>query len=177
VDVLEHLRINGLAFGFDIRDLTANHPIDRAGSGCNFCEDGAAALRRGRRPTDGFEGKRQKSVTREDGDGFAEFLVARGFAAAEVIVVEGRQVIVNQGVGVDEFDGAGRMERGGDIAGENSRRLETQDRTNSFSTGKDAVTHGCMDGSGLRGRQRKEPLKSSIDGETVLLEKWGKFHR
>jgi len=64
------------------------------------------------------------------------FFVARGLAAAKVIVVQRRQVIVNQRVGVDEFDGAGGMKRGRNIAGENARRLQTQDGANSLPPAK-----------------------------------------
>ena len=73
MNVLKHLRIDRLAFGFDVRDLAADHSVDRASGRRNFCEDSGAALRRGWRRTDRFESERQESVAREDGDGFAEF--------------------------------------------------------------------------------------------------------
>jgi hypothetical protein len=177
VNVFEHLRIDGLAFGFDVRDLAADHSIDSAGGGRNFCKDGGAALSRGGRRTDRFERQRQESVTSEDGNGFAEFFVASGLASPEVIIVQRRQVIVNQGVGMDEFDGAGGMKRGRDVGSEDARRLETQDGTNPLSTGEDAVTHCRMDGRGLCRCQRKKPLERGIDSEAVLFEKWRKFHR
>src|SRR2546429_7479785 len=177
MDVLEHLRIDGPAFGFDVCDLATDHSVDGAGGRCNFCENGGATLRSGRRRTDSFESQRQESIASEDGDGFAKFPMASGLAAAEVIVVQCRQVIVNQGVGVDEFNGACGMKRGRYFAEESARRLETQDRSNSLSTCKDAVTHGRMNGRGLHRWQRKEPLKSSINGEAVLFEERGKVHR
>src|SRR5260370_798106 len=86
------------------------------------------------------------------------------------------QIIVDQGVGVDEFDCAGGVKRGCDIAGEDARRLETEDRADSLSTGEDAVTHCRMNGRGRRGFGREEPRESGIDCHAVFFEKWGKFH-
>src|SRR5260370_34192195 len=99
------------------------------------------------------------------------------FAAAKVIVVKSRQIIVDQRVGVDEFDGAGGLERGCYIAGENARRLETEDGADSLPTCEDAVAHCRMNGRGWRGFGRQEPLESGIDDQTVFFEKWRKFHR
>ena len=70
---------------------------------------------------DGFEGLGEQGVAGEDGDGVAEFLVARGLAAAEVVVVESGEIVVDEGIGVDEFDGAGRVERGVDRMGPRRR--------------------------------------------------------
>src|ERR1700719_3006832 len=176
MNILQHLRIDGLAFGFHVSDLAANHSIDGAGGGRNFCEDGSAALRCGGRCTDGFEGQRQESVASEDGDGFAEFLMASRFAAAEVIVVQRRQIIVDQGIGVDELDGASGMKRWCHIAGEDARRLETKNGADPLSSGEDAVTHCRMDGRGWCGVGRQEPSESGIDGQAVFFEEWGKFH-
>ncbi len=82
--------MNGLASGFDVRNLAADHSVDGAGSGRDFCEDGGAAFCGGGRSTNGFKGQGQESVASEDGNGFAELFVASGFAAAEVIIVQGR---------------------------------------------------------------------------------------
>ena len=50
---------------------------------------------------------RQEAVAGKNGHGFAEHLVIGGFSAPQVVVVHGGQVIVNKGVGVDEFQSAG----------------------------------------------------------------------
>ena len=54
-----------------------------------------------------FERQRQQRIARQDGGRFAEFLVASWLAAPQVVVVEGRQVVVNQRVGVNELERAG----------------------------------------------------------------------
>src|SRR6266478_7467695 len=107
MNVRQHLRIDGLAFGFDIRDLAANHSVNRAGGSSNFHDDGSATLRGGGCCTDCFERQGQESIACEDGGGLTEFLVASRFAAAEVIIVQRRQIIVNPGIGVDKLDSAG----------------------------------------------------------------------
>ena len=45
-----------------------------------------------------------RCVAGEDGEGFAEDDVARWLAAAEVVVIERGQVVVDQRIGVQHFD-------------------------------------------------------------------------
>src|SRR5712692_745795 len=78
---------------------------------------------------------------------------------------------------MNEFHGASGVKRGCAIAGEDARRLETEDRSDSLSAGEDAVTHRRMNGGRLCGCGRQQTLKSGIDGQAAFLEKWGKFHR
>src|ERR1700747_469699 len=146
MNVLQHLWVDRFAFGFDVGDLAANHSIDGACSGGNLCKDGSAAICGGGSCTNGFKCQSQKSIAREDGDGFAEFLVASRFATAEVIVVQRRQIIVDQGVSVDKFHAASGVKRRRDIAREDARRFETENWTDALSSGEDAVTRGGMNG-------------------------------
>ncbi len=55
-----------------------------------------------------IEGQCLQRITREYRGGFTERLVATGFPAAQIIVVHRREIIMHQGIGMDEFDGAGR---------------------------------------------------------------------
>jgi hypothetical protein len=48
----------------------------------------------------------QKAVTCEDSDSFAIDAVVCGSTPTEIIVVHARQIVVNEGVGVNAFDGA-----------------------------------------------------------------------
>ncbi len=54
----------------------------------------------------------QQRVAGQDGGRLAVDLVTRGPAAAQVVVVHRRQIVVNQRIGVDHFHGAGRGQRG-----------------------------------------------------------------
>ena len=54
-----------------------------------------------------LEGAGLQRVAGQDGGGFVEGLVAARLAAAQVVVVHGRQVVVHQRIGVQHFDGGG----------------------------------------------------------------------
>ena len=53
-----------------------------------------------------MEREREQRVASKDCNRLAENFVASWFAAAQIVVIECRKVIVNQRVGVDEFEGA-----------------------------------------------------------------------
>ncbi len=52
-----------------------------------------------------LEGAGLQRVAGQDGDGLAKGHVAGGLAAAQVVVVEGRQVVVDERVGVEHLEG------------------------------------------------------------------------
>jgi hypothetical protein len=58
-----------------------------------------------------FESSGLQGITDEDRGRFVELLVARGTTATQVIVIHCRQVVVNERVGVNQFDGACRGQR------------------------------------------------------------------
>ena len=116
VNVFEHLLIDRLALCFDIRHLAAHHAVDGARGAGNFREDGGAALRGYRGCSDGLKCQCQKPVTRKNRQGFAKFLVAGRFAAPQVVIVERRQVVVNQRIGMNKLEGACRMQCGTQVA-------------------------------------------------------------
>ena len=57
-----------------------------------------------------FKRLRQQRVARQHGDAFAEDLVVGRLAAAEIVVVHRRQIVVDERVGVDALDGAGQRQ-------------------------------------------------------------------
>ncbi len=107
----------GYAFGFDVHDLAADHAwrefcievSDAAYSGSDgerdFAEDGNGCRGWCGELGDGLEGEGLESVAGEDGGGFAEDDVAGGLAAAEVVVVEGGEIVVDEGISVDHLQG------------------------------------------------------------------------
>ena len=88
------------------------------------------------------EGFREQAVPREDGLAFAEGHVAGGFAAPQVVIVHGGQVIVDEGLGVDVFQGRGAGE--GDLrrASERFGGQHAEHRTHALAPGFEAVAHG-----------------------------------
>ena len=96
MNVFERGGVDGLAFRLDVGDLAADHAVDGASGAADFGDDANAAIGRDVGVGKCFERKSEQGVTRENGHGNAEFFVARGLAAAKVVVVEGGQIVVNE---------------------------------------------------------------------------------
>ncbi len=101
------------------------------------------------------EGVGEKSVAGEDGGGFVKLAVAGGAAAAKFGVVHARKVVVDEGVGVEAFDGDG----GGKSIGGTVEKIgggEAEDRAEAFAAGFQAVAHGGVEagGAGVGGRNQ-----------------------
>ena len=92
-------------------------------------------------------------VAGEDGGGFSEDDVAGGLAAAEVVVVERGQVVVDERIGVQHldrcaefFDSVGWLWGARNHAG----GFDTEHWAQALAAGEDAVAHGLVDrGRGL----------------------------
>ncbi len=158
VDGFDEFGGGGFAFGFDVDDLAADHAGRRGlSSGLRRCR------RRGRlrggwrrlvaggvgRCGDGLEGEGLEGVAGEDGDGFAEDDVAGGLAAAEVVVVERGQVVVDERVGVEHLEGCAEVGCAfGDVsaAGDHAGGFHAEDGAEALAAGEDAVAHGSVDG-------------------------------
>ena len=101
----------GLVFAFDVERLAADHSCGAGGGGEFFDERGN---RIGRRVGgEGFEGEGGHGVAGENGERFAEDFVIGGLAAAEVIIVHGGEIVVDEREGVNELDGDGGCDGGG----------------------------------------------------------------
>jgi len=148
VYILQHLRIDRLALGFDVSDLATTIPLIVPAAAATSVR--MAARRSARRESHRWFRTPALGERRPRGwQWLHRISCGKSVAAAEVIVVQRRQIIVDQGVGVDEFDGAGGVKRGCDIAAENARRLETEDRAYSLPAGENTVTHCRMNGRRL----------------------------
>src|ERR1700691_4751305 len=101
----------------------------------------------------------------------------RRFPAAKIIVVERGQVVVDQGVSVNEFESAADGDCSGGVRGKELCGFVAQNRANAFATGENAVAHGGVDGCGRRGVGRQKLLESGLHRGVVLLEKSGALMR
>ena len=157
VDGLDEFGGGGCAFGFDVDDLAADHAGREGAVGAysgadgegDFAEDGDGGGGWCGELRDGLEGEGLEGVAGEDGDGFAEDYVAGGLAAAEVVVVEGGEVVVDEGVGVDHLDGCAEVGCAfGDVAGagDHAGGFHAEDGAEAFAAGEGAVAHGAVDG-------------------------------
>ena len=163
MDSFDEFGGGGDAFGFDVHDLAADHArrefgfevadVAYSGAYCKgeLAEDGYGCRGWGGELGDGLEGQGLEGVAGEDGGGFAEDNVTGGLAAAEVVVVECGEVVVDEGVSVEHF------ERGAEVgcafgevvgAGDHLCGFHAEDGAEACAAGEGAVAHGAMDGVG-----------------------------
>jgi hypothetical protein len=93
----------------DVEVLPADHPVDAGGAGQLARGEHERAVAR-LLAQKVVEGLGVEAVAGEDGDVLAELHVAGRAPAAQVVVVHGRQVVVDERVGVDELDGGGQRQ-------------------------------------------------------------------
>ena len=80
-----------MVFGFEVDDLAADHAVNGAGATGNFFDDANTRVGRATQARKDFVGLGLERVSRQNGDCFAECLVAGGAPAAEV--AEARRII------------------------------------------------------------------------------------
>ena len=150
VDAFEAVGVMWRAFGIEVFLLTADHA------------EGAGGMSQGPHRLDAMlggaeEGQRLQRVAGEDGGGLIEGLMAGGPAAPQVVVVHRRQIIVDQGVGVEHLDrrhgpGAGMV-----MAADRAAGRQHQRRAQAFAAGEHAVTHRFVQPAG-RGRHQRQAV-------------------
>lgn len=142
-------------FRIQIEDLTGNQSEAARGMSEFGNEVGGGESPVWFCPSDGGKGLGQKPVPRQNGDGFPEDAVIGRASAPEIIIIHTGEIVMNEGIGVNAFDGAGgRQGEGfGSTSGPGCRQAE--DGTEPFSSGKQAVPHGLVDqrGVGFYGNQ------------------------
>ena len=102
MDVFQPRRVAGAVRRLQINHLPSHHASYRPDGMGEFMNDLQGALRSPIAGAgDGFKGQGQQSVTGKNRGGLAENHVGSGLAAPQVVVVESRQIVVNQRVRVD----------------------------------------------------------------------------
>jgi hypothetical protein len=178
MDVTELVRRDFFAFSLQIGDL-ARDKLKGSGSGSQF-EDyllmrvsiPAAA------PGGNFEGLCKQGIAGEDSNAFPEHFVIGGFATTKIIVIHGRQVVVDQRIGMNTFDRAGQGHGVSLGASASSGGGQAQSGAHSFSSRKEGVPHGLMDRCRAGGRWRQKAIQRAIDRfgagdkEVLQIEWW-----
>ncbi len=151
VDVGEEGQLDCLPLGLDVHRLSPDHSLRPGGQG-DFVDHGLEETWIEVADVCGIrqkgEGLGQERIPDQDGDGLAEDLMTRGATASEIIVVHGREVVVNQRVRMDVLEGAGD---GQDIFRTPSHRLgggDGQDRPQSLPACEEAIVHGLVQFNG-----------------------------
>lgn len=99
--------------------------------------------------SDGGEGLGEKAIAREYGDRLTEDAVIGGPTAAEIIIVHAGEIVVNEGVGVNAFDGACGGESEGLVSSHGSCGGKAENGAEAFATCEKTVAHGSVDERGL----------------------------
>jgi len=158
----EFLEGDAFFFRVQVEDLAGDEAEAAGGVGEFFHEIGGGVAAVGFGPGHGGEGLGQKSIAGKHGHGFAENAVVGGAPAAEVVVIHAGKVVMDEGVGVDAFDGTGGRKGEGFRASGGSCGGQAEDGAKAFAAGEEAVPHGLMDEGGM-GFGRNETIEGLFD--------------
>ena len=106
-------------------------------------------------PREHRKGERLQRIAGQDRGGLIKGAMAGRAAAAQVIVIHRRQIIVNQAVGMDQFDCGGRCVESLERRPEGLAGDIDKQRAQAFAAAQDAVAHRLAQAlsSGVRQRQ------------------------
>ena len=148
VDILKHLCCRLHVLGFQVHHLPADHAFYCAGGVRDFFDDPHPRPGRALQPGQHFIGLRLQCVTGKNGDGIAENLVTGGAPTPQVVVVERRQVIVDQRISVQHLQRRAQLfDSGGPLGCDHAPSLHAKHRTQAFASGKHTVPHGLVNGN------------------------------
>ena len=133
------------ALGKDVLCLTGDHAGDTGVAHDDFQRPDAPGIRHLHRRA-GHQLRRgvQQPVPGQDGQVLTEDLMVRRLAPAQVIVVHGRQVIMDEAVGVDHLQGAGKGQRQLRLAAGHFAGRQQHHRPQAFAARQQAVAHGLQ---------------------------------
>ncbi len=98
--------------------------------------------------SEGFKREGEEVVAGEDGGCFVILFVEGFLAAAVVVIIHAREIIVDEGIGVDELESAGGIERVFKWNFEHFGCGDDKEGADSFSgskqTGTSVLTVGCI---------------------------------
>jgi len=170
MDELEIPGGGGFAFALEVEYLAGNEPQAAGGSGELADEGGHVISAGGGSVAEDLEGDGKEGIAGEDGDAFAEDLMIGRPAAAEVIVIHAGEIVVDERVGVDAFDGTGVGQGGVDGAAAGLRGCEGEDGAKTLAARKEAVAHRLVESGGFDGGLREETAKRLIHQRRALRE-------
>ena len=135
-----------MALALDIEYLATDHAVDSSYRIGDKTDDLDGSSWRCVESGQDLERASLQSVSGEDGNGFAECHVAGGLTATQVVVIERGQIVVDERIGVQHFDGcAESLNAARQRTGNGNRGLHGKNRTQPLATSKDGVAHGAVD--------------------------------
>ena len=118
----------------------------------------------------------QKAVTREDSDSFAIDAVVCGATSTEIIVVHAGEIVVNEGVGVNAFDGASGGNSDGLVSSHSPSGGEAENGAKPFASCEKTVAHGSVD-EGWIGLGGDELIEGFFDQGKARFPEGLRVHR
>ena len=108
--------------------------------------------------------------------------MTRGPPAAQVVVIQGRQIIMDQRIGMQHFEGGTQIfDSRGKGAGDHPACLHAQDRPQAFTARKYAMAHGLVNRDRMLGYRRQQAFQRPIGQSTAcfqgVLEHDGEYNK
>jgi len=132
----------GAGLALQVQGLAADHAAPAGGLGEDAHGQKAAVGGQPFIPGQHGEGLREQTVPRQDGLAFAKGYVAGGLAPPEIVIVHGREIIVDERIGVDVLEGNGAGNRRFSGSAQDLGREHAEHGADPFATGFQAVPHG-----------------------------------
>ena len=139
-------QVEARLFGFQVHHLPAGHARGASGArqlGDQLDADIGIGMRRFGRHH--FERQRVERIAGEDRGRFIPRLVYGGLAAAQVVVVHRRQVVVDQRIDVDAFDRGAGAHRAGAVDAEQPAGREGEQRAQALAAADRGVAHRAVE--------------------------------
>ena len=163
VHILQFRQRHALADGPDIERLSPGHAPGTARLrqyAHHFQLDPGGQVRIG--PAEQFEGHGLERIAHEHGGGFVVGAVAGGLAAPQVVVVHGGQIVVHQGIAVDEFHRAGGRIEIRQPASHGQARGIDQQRPYPFAAVESRIAHRLVETPGNDVVLRQHPFQLPV---------------
>ena len=167
VDVLQLHQIERGALGLQIHRLTADHAARPTGAGERRHHSHARLGAQPRRLGQGLEGQRLERVAGQDRRRLVEGAMTGRTPATQVVVVHRRQIVVDQRIGVDHLDGAGRAVEQGGLESERLAGGIGEQRTDTLAAGQHRVAHGLVQARRLHAHGRQDLVERGLDARTT----------
>ncbi|SBO42933.1 protein of unknown function [Cyanobium sp. NIES-981] len=169
VDVLEGVEIHGLAFALQVHHL-ATHQTRGARGQAQLAHHGQQALRRHPGAAQGhhLEGAGEQGIAGQDGVGFPVHLVIGGAAAAQVVVIHGGQIVMDQRHGVDHLQGHRRWHGPLAVTTGQLTGRQAENRPQPLAPGQQGIAHRLA--QGLRSLRTERSVQGRLHPQAPGLE-------
>ena len=158
--------------GTHIEHLTADHAV-HAGVLAQNPDAAQRGLRRNVCLRSGLERRGQQTVAGELCRRLVERLVAGRTAAAQIVVVHARQIVVNERIGMDHFERTRERQGVFDVAAVQAAELEHDHRTQALAARHRRLENAVV---ALMRLAREIALERRLDQRDIRAQLFGKCH-